>query len=344
MILVFPVLAVGCDGSVPCRRGPTARPRAVDSVPVWECVWETPGERRGGRLSGWGANGESMRVGIVGQKDNERAAATVGAVAGRLDDLGVELAVDEVTTDQIGEGWPADAPPLSAVATPVDAMSETDLVVSVGGDGTFLFAARGAGSTPIVGINLGEVGFLNAVPPDDAVTAVEREVAQFRDEGRVTTRDMPRLQASGDGWELPAALNEVVVQGPRRGHGGGASVAVSVDGSTYTSGHADGVLVATPAGSTAYNLSERGPLVHPDVAGFVVNEMSGEEPMPPLAIGTDATVTVDVENADGGFVVSDGRVRQSVETPARVRIERAGQPVRIAGPPLDFFAALSKLG
>ncbi|PSP89205.1 NAD(+) kinase [Halobacteriales archaeon QH_8_68_33] len=283
-----------------------------------------------------------MRVGIVGQKDNGRAAATVAAVAGHLDGMGVELAVDEVTASQVDDDWPAEAPPVDRVSEPIEAMSGTDLVVSVGGDGTFLFAARSAGSTPVMGINLGEVGFLNAVAPEDAVDAVEREVRDYRG-GGIETRDMPRLQASGDDWDLPAALNEVVVQGPRRGHGGGASVEVSVDGSVYTSGHADGVLVATPAGSTAYNLSERGPLVHPDVPGFVVNGMSAAESMPPLTVGTDATVTVRVENADGGYVVSDGRVHQAVDPPARVRIEHASDPVRIAGPPLDFFAALDKL-
>jgi NAD+ kinase len=285
-----------------------------------------------------------MRVGIVGQKGNEDAAATVARVAVHLDDMGVDLAIDEVTADRIGDRWPADAPALSTVSAPVDAMAGTDLVVSVGGDGTFLFAARGAGPTPIMGINLGEVGFLNAVPPDEAVAAVEAEVLEYRERGAVSTRDMPRLRAEGEDWTLPPALNEVVVQGPRRGHGGGASVEVAVDGSVYTSGQADGVLVATPTGSTAYNLSEGGPLLHPDVHGFVVNEMSGAESMPPLAVGTDATVTVTVENADGGYVVSDGRVRQSVEPPAAVTVERAEDPVRIAGPPLDFFTALGKLG
>ncbi|MEF8852178.1 MAG: NAD(+)/NADH kinase [Haloarculaceae archaeon] len=284
-----------------------------------------------------------MRVGIVGQKGNDRAAVTVARVADRLDDVGVDLAVDEVTAEGIGDRWPADAPALSSVSTPVEAMSETDLVVSVGGDGTFLFAARGAGATPIMGINLGEVGFLNAVRPEDAVTAVEAEVREYRDHGAVSTRDMPRIRASGDDWTLAPALNEVVVQGPRRGHGGGASVEVSVDGSVYTSGRADGVLVATPTGSTAYNLSEGGPLLHPDVHGFLVNEMSGAESMPPLAVGTDATIRVSVETADGGYVVSDGRVRQSVEPPATVTLERASDPVRIAGPPLDFFTALGKL-
>jgi len=230
-------------------------------------------------------------------------------------------------------------------------MSDCDLVVSIGGDGTFLFAARGAGSTPIVGVNLGEVGFLNAVAPDEAVAAVERKVTEYREEGRVGTREMPRLRASGDDWTLPPALNEVVVQGPRRGHGGGAGFEVRVDGSVYTSGHADGVLVATPAGSTAYNLSESGPLVHPDVDALVVNEMSADESMPPLAVDDDATVTVRVEatgsergQSERGHVVCDGRVRQPLDFPTQVRVERSDEPVQIAGPPLDFFAALGKLG
>ena len=131
-------------------------------------------DRRSGRLFGWGANAEAMRVGIVGQKDNERAAATVATVAAHLGGMGVEPAVDEVTASQVGDDWPAEAPPVDRVSAPVEAMSETDLVVSVGGDGTFLFAARSAGSTPIMGINLGEVGFLNAVAPGGRGPRVRR--------------------------------------------------------------------------------------------------------------------------------------------------------------------------
>jgi len=286
-----------------------------------------------------------MHVGIVGQKDNHRAAAVAAEVAERLAELGADVAVDEVTADQCRGGWPAAAPSLSAAAVPVDGMAECDLVVSVGGDGTFLFAARGAGSTPVMGVNLGEVGFLNAVPPDEAVAAVEREVVEYREAGRVGTREMPRLRADGDGWALPPALNEVVVQGPRRGHGGGATFEVRVDGSVYTTGHADGVLVSTPTGSTAYNLSEGGALVHPDVDALVVTEMCADESMPSLAVDCDATVTVRAEatGGEGGYVVCDGRTCQSLDLPTRVRVERAGEPVRIAGPPLDFFAALGKL-
>jgi len=195
-----------------------------------------------------------------------------------------------------------------------------------------------------MGVNLGEVGVLNAVPPEDALDAVEAEVRAYQDQGSVETREMPRLTASGDDWRLPPALNEVVVQGPRRGHGSGTGLEVRVGGSVYASGHADGVLVSTPTGSTAYNLSEGGPLVHPSAGSFVVTEMAAKEPMPPLTVGPEMVVTVRVESAEGGFVVGDGRRRQELDGPTRVRIERADQPVRVAGPPLDFFAALGKLG
>lgn len=284
-----------------------------------------------------------MRVGIVGQKDNRRATAIAADIADRLGEFGVELVVDEVTADQFDGVWPETVAPLSSVAAPVEGMADCELVVSIGGDGTFLFAARGAGSTPIMGVNLGEVGFLNAVPPEDAVSAVASEVRQYRADGHIETRDMPRLAASGPDWTLPPALNEVVVQGPRRGHGGGTGIEVRVDGAVYTSGHADGVLVATPTGSTAYNLSEDGPLVHPDVGSLVVTGMCARESMPPLNVPTDATVTVRVDSPDGGYVVSDGRTRQRLDGPSQVRVERADDPVRIAGPSLDFFAALGKL-
>ncbi|WP_123537223.1 NAD(+)/NADH kinase [Halosimplex salinum] len=283
-----------------------------------------------------------MRVGIVGQRGNSRAAAIVADLYERLDGMGVAVAVDEESANDPA-AWPSDHPDPDELGVPVDEFVDCDLVVSIGGDGTFLFAARAAGSTPIMGVNLGEVGFLNAVRPENAVDAVAAEVEEYQTRGAVQTRDMPRVQATGEGWSLPPSLNEVVVQGPRRGHGGGAAVEVRVDGSLYTSGHADGVLVATPTGSTAYNLSEGGPLVHPSVSTLVLTEMCGEESMPPLTVGVDSTVTVRLDDADGGFVVSDGRARQELSVPAQVTIERADQPIRIAGPPLDFFAALGKI-
>jgi NAD+ kinase len=194
-----------------------------------------------------------------------------------------------------------------------------------------------------MGVNLGEVGFLNAVAPDEAVDAAVEAVRRIRETGSPRVQEMPRVRATGDGWSLPPALNEVAVLAPRRGRGQGLGVEVRVDGSLYAGGHADGVLVATPTGSTAYNLSEGGPLVHPDVAGLVVTEMEAAEPMPPLVTDIDAAVDVHVEAADAAHVVVDGRSRETASPPTRIRVETADNPVRVAGPPLDFFQALGKL-
>jgi NAD+ kinase len=272
-----------------------------------------------------------MHVGIVAQRDNGRAAVLAGDLRERLAEAGVSVRVD-----------PATAAALDGEGTPVDTFDDCDLVVSIGGDGTFLFAARGAGGTPVLGVNLGEVGFLNAIGPDEAVDAVLDAVAAARD-GSLGVREVPRLVATGDGWRGEPAANEVVVQGPRRGHGGGVGVEVRVDGSLYSGGHADGVLVATPTGSTAYNLSEGGPLVHPEVDGLVLNEMAASGGMPPLVVDVDSEVTVTVTDAERAVVVSDGRQTREVVPPAEIRVSVADPPVRLAGPEANFFEALGKL-
>ncbi len=277
-------------------------------------------------------NTAPMDVGIVAQKGNARAATLADELRAELADLEATPHVDAVTADA-----------LDVAGVDVSAMGDCDLVVTVGGDGTFLFAARGADGTPILGVNLGEVGFLNPVGPADAVDAVRAAVERFRTEGAVRTRELDQLQATGEDWSLPSALNEVVVAGPRRGHGGGATVEVRVDGTPFSGTHADGVLVATPTGSTAYNLSEGGPLVHPAVDAAVVTQMCAGEPMPPLVVGADSEVTVRVEDAPAGWVVGDGRARHRIEPPATVTVRRADEPVRVAGPPVDFFEALRKL-
>lgn len=250
-----------------------------------------------------------------------------------LGDLGTEVWVDAAT-----------ARALALEGAPVDAFDECDLVVSIGGDGTFLYAARGAGSTPVMGVNLGEVGFLNAVAPDEAVAVVTSEVERFLAAGEVRYREVPRVQATGErDWSLTPAINEVVVQGQQRGHGQGLEMELRVDGSRYASGHADGVIVTTPTGSTAYNLSEGGPLVQPDVPALVATMMCPSDPMPPLVVGLDSEITVRVDGTNTAVVSSDGSGVQEMGTPEVVTLQSASEPARVAGPQSDFFQALHKL-
>lgn len=273
-----------------------------------------------------------MDLGLVAQKGNDRAAALAGTVVEALDGDGVTVRVDEAT-----------ATALEIAGEPAGELADCPLVLSVGGDGTFLYTAHHVGSTPILGVNLGEVGFLNVVSPDEAVDAVREEVAHIREHGQPRFREVPRVVARGDGWSLPPGLNEVGVLGEQRGRGQGLEVAVAVDGATFVEGHADGVLVATPTGSTAYNLAEGGPLVHPAVAALVVTAMSPASPAPPLVIDRDSAVRLQVTGAERAIVASDGAERRSVETPAEVTVAVHREPGRIAGPPSEFFQALEKL-
>ncbi|MFC3477369.1 NAD(+)/NADH kinase [Halobacterium litoreum] len=273
-----------------------------------------------------------MRVGIVAQRGNSRAARVAADVREMLVAADVTVWLDTATATALGTD--------GRDTTEFDAC---DLVVSIGGDGTFLFAARGAGSTPVLGVNLGEVGFLNAVAPDDAVEATRREVERFEATGEVRYREAPRVTASGEDWSLTPALNEVAVQGEQRGHGQGVDVEVRVDGSLYETTHADGVLVATPTGSTAYNLSEGGPLVKQGVNALVVTGMCASEPMPPLVVGAESEVSVRVRGAETAVVTSDGANSRRVDPPSVVTVETADEPARVAGPDADFFQALNKL-
>jgi NAD+ kinase len=274
-----------------------------------------------------------MEVGIVARKGSEPASSLAADLRDAVVAAGEAVWLDEETADALDE---VDR------GRSVDALVDADLAVAIGGDGTFLFVARNAGDTPILGVNLGEVGFLNAVSPEDAEEAVLAEVDAFG-RGEMAVREAPRLAARAGDWSSVPAANEVVIQSDRRGPGAGIDYEVSVDGSRYSGGHADGVLVATPTGSSAYNLSERGPLVGPGVSGLVVNEMAPETGMPPLVVDVDAEGTVAVEGVDEAVVVSDGRNATTLAAPVEVTIERTTPPMRIAGPPSDFFEALGKL-
>lgn len=274
-----------------------------------------------------------MRVGVVAQRGNARAAYLAGELREMLTGLAAEVWMDTATAET-----------LDTDGVPVNEFDDCDLVVSIGGDGTFLYAARGAGSTPVMGVNLGEVGFLNAVAPDVAVDAVRGEVERYLDEGTVRHREVPRIRATGEReWRLTPAINEIAVLGAQRGPGQGLEVEVRVDGSLYASGHADGVLVSTPTGSTAYNLSEGGPLVQPGVPALVVTLMCPSDPMPPLVVRLESEVAVRVDGPEHAVVSSDGSRMQEVETPEVVTLEPAEEPARVAGPESDFFQALNKL-
>jgi len=152
-----------------------------------------------------------------------------------------------------------------------------DLVVSIGGDGTMLRAVRAPRGepVPIIGVNMGSLGYLADVEADSAIGAIETWLSGSPDNAcRVEDRmllDVSVDDASGGPFSA-LALNEVVLEKRDAGHT--VHLAVEIDGAPFTTYAADGLIIATPTGSTAYSLSARGPVVSPRLRAILVTPVS----------------------------------------------------------------------
>lgn len=219
-------------------------------------------------------------------------------------------------------------------------LEEADLMVSVGGDGTLLRGARLAHplGVPILGINTGRLGFLTEVEANaDGFEALDRV---FHDD--VEYDDRLALHARvNDGDETHFALNEVTAR--RLASARLAPFGLSLDGEMIAHLPSDGVIVATPTGSTAYFLSTGGPIIHPSVdalgvAGLMPHTLFAR----PLIVPSDATIqiTCDAELVSANLD-TDGVVAADLHAGDRVTVVRAPEPVRFARVrPGAFFARL----
>ena len=206
-----------------------------------------------------------------------------------------------------------------------------ELVLVLGGDGTFLRAAELArnANLPVLGVNLGRIGFLAEAEAEAIDTVLEHVVAQdYRVENRLTL-DVIVRQAGGiiqHGW----ALNEVSLEkGPRLGVLG---VVVEIDSRPVSAFGCDGVLVSTPTGSTAYAFSAGGPVLWPDLEAILVvpnnaHALFGR----PMVTSPDATIAIEVE-ADGhdALVFCDGRREMLIPAGARIEVKRCDTAVKWA--------------
>jgi NAD+ kinase len=277
-----------------------------------------------------------MRLGVVGHRGYEG----LGDVLRRLGDLATRL--------DIRLAFEPDLHDLAGQHERIGDVEELDALLTLGGDGTLLRGARSlhGRAVPILGINLGRLGFLTSCGIDDLEAGIERLArGEFQAERRMAL-DVRALDTSGSERQRWFALNDVVL------HKGGfarmVSLHVAANGESIASYSADGIVVATPTGSTAYNLSAGGPIVYPTVESILLTPISPHTmSVRSLVLPPSAEITLRADDGPEELLVTvDGQVGTTFargETLVVCRSDRAVHIVRFPG--TTFFARMRlKLG
>jgi NAD+ kinase len=210
----------------------------------------------------------------------------------------------------------------------VDESAEpVELVVAVGGDGTFLrgaYVASQVGS-PVLGVKVGRLGFLTEVEPPEALGLIQEALAG---DARIEMR-LAVVAETETGSAFPAqwGMNEIMVE--KRARHRLVRLRVEVDGSYVTTFSADGVIVATPTGSTAYSFSARGPIVSPDVPCLIVTPIAAHMVFDrSFVLASSQVVTLEVVGDEPALLSADGRASEEVPVGTRVRIRKSSRPAR----------------
>ena len=205
---------------------------------------------------------------------------------------------------------------------------QADMVISLGGDGTFLKAASRVGDKgiPILGINTGRLGFLADISPEEMEDTFD-ELYDHR--YRIEERSVLQLRCNDTRLTRePYALNEIAVL--KRDSSSMITIRASVGGMPLATYQADGLIVATPTGSTAYSLSVGGPIIAPDSKTIALTPVAPHSlNIRPIVICDDREITLDVESRSHNFLVAiDGRSESCRET-TRLTIAKAAHTIKV---------------
>jgi NAD+ kinase len=268
---------------------------------------------------------------VLAHTAKEHAVDSARLVIDRLTSAGISVRV--LSSEAAGLRCP---PGVAEVRGGTDAARGAELVIVLGGDGTLLRGAelaRPAG-TPLIGVNLGHIGFLAESEADGLSETVDRLVAgKYAVESRMTIDVTSRVNGTllADTW----ALNEATVEKAARERM--VEVVIEIDGRPLSRWGSDGVVCATPTGSTAYAFSAGGPVVWPEVEALLLVPISAHALFaPPLVVSPDSVLAVELlrgvagDETAGAVMWCDGRRRVDLPPGARVEVRRGKLPVLLA--------------
>ena len=253
-------------------------------------------------------------VGLIPKIETPQAATLTRTICQWLQERGHEPLVEA----QAGvRGCPT--------APGVDVAARADLLVVLGGDGTLLHAARlcAGREVPILGVNLGTLGFLTEVPRERIYPLLEKALAG---ELRSTRRLMLTAQVlSGDRTVLEdVALNDVVFS--RQAQSVIARMEVRIDGSVAANYDADGLIIATPTGSTAYSLAAAGPIVYPTLEAILLTPICPHAlTQRPVVLPASASISLRLRNSTEMYLTIDGNPGRALELGEEIVVRAAPQ-------------------
>ncbi|MEM1565684.1 MAG: NAD(+)/NADH kinase [Candidatus Bathyarchaeia archaeon] len=239
-------------------------------------------------------------AGIVARFDRRKAIKLAEEIADYLTKKGLDVYIEETLENKVREKWKF---------KPLEDM-KTDFIITIGGDGTILRTciAIPKPEPPILAINMGVRGFLAEVTPKEAFTAIDKCL-----KGDFTREKCAKISVSAGDRDFPDALNEVLitVDEPVKM----MYAKISKDGEPILDSQADGVMIATPTGSTGYSLSAGGPVLDPAVDAFVLTPVCSLSVLRSIVFPAESKITVEIFRPKKVLVVVDGAYRAFLEAP-----------------------------
>jgi NAD+ kinase len=277
------------------------------------------------------------QVGILARPDLGEAGPTLRDLIRWLRERGVGVCLEERTARLV-----ADLAATCAVASGAEVVRQADALVVLGGDGTLLAASHIVQRPiPVLGVNFGSLGFLTEITLNELYPALEGVLAgTYRFEERrmlhAEVRRGGKAQSAGD------VLNDVVIT--KAAFSRIIELDVAVDGAFVSSFRADGLIVSSPTGSTAYNLAAGGPILHPTLPAIVLTPICPHMlANRPLVVGDGVTIEVSLRDARDGDVqiTLDGQQGFPLAPRDTVTVTRSGHTIRLVkAPERDYFEVL----
>ena len=268
---------------------------------------------------------QPLKFAIFGNEYQARKSTSIEKILDYLVQKGAEIYVENAYYEFLPRSQHID---VKAAGVFEDYNFDVDYVISMGGDGTFLKAASrvGAKGTPIIGVNMGRLGFLADVLPGEVEAALDSLYA-----GECQIEEHAVIQVEAEGGVLagnPFALNDIAVL--KRDDASMISIRTQVDGEFLVNYQADGLIVTTSTGSTAYNLSNGGPIIIPQSSSLCLTPVAPHSlNIRPVVINDTAEITLDVESRSHNYLVAiDGRSERMTEG-TRLVIRKAAHTIKI---------------